>query len=162
MRFAPNDDAMSKFNLARYSASQKKALVLYHISPGVTYSARMATGQLTTLLQGNTIPVRSSSEGADVGDGSVGDTGRFSLADNFASAGVIHRLAFVMVPPTMPAANANVEPVNVPAGSTTSPGAGSSPTTGSNPNNGNTGSGAVQALTGITSLLVGIVGLLSL
>ena len=154
---------MSKFNLARYSSSQKRALVLYHISPQVTYSARMTTGTLTTLLSGNTIPVRSSSEGADVGDGSVGDTGRFSLADNFVSAGVVHRLAFVMVPPTMPAADAKVEPVNVPAGSTSTPTVsdGASPTTGTGPGS-NTGSGAVQALTGITSLLVGIVGLLSL
>ena len=120
----------------------------------------MTTGSLTTLLAGNSIPVRSSSEGADVGDGSVGDTGRFSLADNFASAGVIHRLAFVMVPPSLPSANAPVEPVNVPAGSTSTPkpeGGAATPTPG-----GNTGSSALQAVTGITSLLVGIIGLLSL
>jgi hypothetical protein len=101
--------------LATLSPSQVKATILYHIIPQVVYSTMMMTGTLPTLLAGNTIPVRSSSSGADVGPGP--DTGRFHLADNFMTSGVTHRLGFVMIPPNLPVANAVVEPTNIPSGS---------------------------------------------
>lgn len=41
----------------------------------------------------------------------------FSQADNFVANGNIQRIDFVMTPPSLPAASADVVPVNVPAGS---------------------------------------------
>ncbi len=41
----------------------------------------------------------------------------FNLADNFVSNGVVHRLDYVMTPPSLPSAGASVTAVNVPAGS---------------------------------------------
>jgi hypothetical protein len=108
--FAPTNEALAAANLGQYSPSQIRAILLYHIVPRIVLSSQMESGQLTTLLAGNTIPVRSSSDGADVGTGQA--TGRFSLADNFATNGVIHRLAFVLIPPTLPARDAVVEPAN--------------------------------------------------
>ena len=102
--------------LAKYSPSQMKAILLYHMIPQVVYSTQMNSGDLPTLLKGNTIPVRSSSAGADVGPPG-GDTGRFDLADNFMTSGPTHRLAFLMIPPTMPAAADVVTASDVPVGS---------------------------------------------
>jgi uncharacterized surface protein with fasciclin (FAS1) repeats len=108
--FAPTNRALATANLAQYSPSQIRAILLYHIVPRVVLSSQMESGQLTTLLGGNTVPVRSSSDGADVGSGPA--TGRFSLADNFATTGIIHRLDFVLIPPNLPARDATVEPAN--------------------------------------------------
>ena len=41
----------------------------------------------------------------------------FSQADNFISNGNLHRIDFVMTPPSLPAPTADVVPANVPAGS---------------------------------------------
>jgi hypothetical protein len=48
---------------------QKRAVVLYHITPNVVYSTMMSSGSLQTLLAGQNIPVVTSSDGADVGTG---------------------------------------------------------------------------------------------
>ena len=41
----------------------------------------------------------------------------FDQADNFVANGVIHRISFFMNPPSLPAANSDVVPANVPPGS---------------------------------------------
>jgi hypothetical protein len=153
---------MSKANWSSFSPAQQKAIILYHIVPQIVYSSMMNSGELDTLLAGNKIPVKSSSEGADVGSGPA--TGRFSLADNFISSGVFHRLAFVLVPPNLPARDATVEPVNVPAGSTTNSASGSSPTTGSNtnPTTGSPRSGAESLVAKGTALITGLLGIVAL
>jgi uncharacterized surface protein with fasciclin (FAS1) repeats len=166
--FAPTNEALSRANLSQYSPSQIRAILLYHIVPRVVLSSAMESGQLTTLLAGNTIPVRSSSDGADVGSGPA--TGRFSLADNFANTGVVHRLSFVLIPPNLPARDATVEPANydlstlgttsaAPSGSATS----ASPTASSPAANqpASTTSRSSAMATGI-AYVAGVAGLLAL
>jgi hypothetical protein len=160
--FVPNDEAFANANMAQYSPSQVKAILLYHIVPRVVFSSQMQTGQLTTLLEGNTVPVRSSNDGADVGSGPT--TGRFSLADNFVTTGIAHRIAFVMVPPNLPARDAIVNPTNIPAGSITTSEA-PRPTTGTNgtpTGSGTTKTNAANIASTIGSYLVGLAGLVAL
>jgi uncharacterized surface protein with fasciclin (FAS1) repeats len=165
--FAPTNEALAQANLSQYSPSQIRAILLYHIVPRVVLSSAMESGQLTTLLSGNTIPVRSSSSGADVGSGPA--TGRFSLADNFASTGVIHRLAFVLIPPNLPARDATVEPANydlstlvtssAASGSSTSASRSASSTTSNQPSSTTSRSSAMA--TGL-AYVAGVAGLLAL
>ncbi|KAJ3276127.1 hypothetical protein HDV01_006297 [Terramyces sp. JEL0728] len=87
--------------------TQLQALLAYHILPKTMKSTLASSGNFDTLLVGSQLPIKATSTGVFVGTGHP-DTGIFSLADNFATGGVIHRVDYVLIPPNMPSGNAAV------------------------------------------------------
>jgi hypothetical protein len=59
-RFAPNDAAYEEPVLAKMSVSQLRAEILYHIIPNLIYSNNFPSGNYTTLLASNNLPIVSS------------------------------------------------------------------------------------------------------
>ncbi|KAJ3310909.1 hypothetical protein HDV04_004515 [Boothiomyces sp. JEL0838] len=101
--FAPTDDAINGASntLSKLSTSQLQAVLAYHMLPQTMRSTQVSSGNMNTLLSGSVLPIKATSTGVFVGTGHP-DTGIFSMADNFATGGVIHRVDYVLIPPTIP------------------------------------------------------------
>ncbi|KAJ3322672.1 hypothetical protein HDV06_002886 [Boothiomyces sp. JEL0866] len=101
--FAPTDNAINgaSSTFSGLSNGQLQALLAYHILPKTMRSTQASSGNFDTLLVGSQLPIKATSTGVFVGTGHP-DTGIFSLADNFATGGVIHRVDYVLIPPKIP------------------------------------------------------------
>ena len=154
----PMDTAFNGVNLASYNENQIKAIILNHVVPQVMYSTLLNAASYTTDLQGQSITLAPGAEGVTVNGAKI------VLADTFMSGnGVLHIIDRVIVPPTFP--DNVVVPNNTPAPSTNS----TTPTASSSATNARTSSSSTaqpqnknsaESMTGLTSVLMGLFGLL--
>ena len=120
--YAPNDAAMAAYaassNYRGYSESQRAAVLLYHVVTAYFISTGYSPTQtVPTLLEGNSLTIATGQERI-----TVGRSAHVTLSDTFTIPGIIHTIDQVLIPPTMPAANAVITPVGIKISAPVTPG----------------------------------------
>ncbi len=94
--FIPIDKAFEGVDLNAFSANQLKAIITYHVAPGVYYSSSLKTTQIPSALNGQLLNVTVDASGVKI------NTAKVVLADTPTTAGVIHLIDKLLVPPVIP------------------------------------------------------------